>query len=174
MNSVQRGPLYYLMFPLLLIAALLQSTALARVEISNVKPDLVLLLVLVGALIYGGRTAVVWAFGGGLALDIFSGGPLGSSSLALMAAALVAGTGHRTLSRFNVFVPITAAVIGTTIYSFVYIGLLAGLSLLAVTPHRLPLWEVIQFTIVPAILYNTTLLVIAMPFLNRIPESQDI
>lgn len=171
---MNRGALYYLMIPLLPIAALLQSTALSRLEISSVKPDLVLLLILVGALVYGGRTAVVWAFGGGLALDIFSGGPLGSSSLALMAAALVAGLGHRTFSRFNVFVPITAAVVGTLVYSFVYIGLLAGLSLLQVTPHRLPLWDVIQFTIIPATLYNTTLLVIVTPFLNRVPESQDI
>jgi rod shape-determining protein MreD len=162
------------MIPLLPAAALLQSTALARIEIRSVKPDLVLLLILVGALVYGSRTAVVWAFGGGLALDIFSGGPMGSSSLALMAAALIAGVGHRTLSRYNIFVPVGAAVLGTIVYSFVYIGLLGGLSLLGVTPHRFPLREVIQYTIIPATLYNTTLLLVATPFLNRVPESQDI
>jgi rod shape-determining protein MreD len=171
---VNRGVLYYMMFPLLPTAALLQSTALARMEISNVKPDLVLLLVLVGALVYGSRTAVVWAFGGGLALDIFSGGPMGLSSLALMAAALVAGIGHRTLSRYNIFVPITTAVTGTVVYSFVYITLLVGLSLLQVTPHQIPIWETIQFTVIPATAYNTTLLLVATPFLNRVPESQDI
>lgn len=171
---MNRGALYYLMLVLLPIAALLQSTALTRMEIRSVKPDLVLLLILVGALVYGGRTAVVWAFGGGLILDIFSGGPMGSSSLALMAAALVAGLGHRTLSRFNIFVPITAAVLGTWIYSLVYLGLLSGLGLVQVIPHRFPMWDVIQYTIIPVTLYNTTLLVIATPFLNRVPESQDI
>lgn len=174
MSPVNRGALYYLMIPLLPAAALLQSTALARLEVRSVKPDLVLLLILVGALIYGSRTAVVWAFGGGLALDVFSGGPMGASSLALMAAALVAGIGHRTLSRFNIFVPLTAAVVGTLVYSFVYIGLLVVLSLLQVTDYRFPMWEVIQFTIIPAMLYNTTLLLVATPFLNRVPESQDI
>jgi rod shape-determining protein MreD len=171
---MNRGLLYYLMIPLLLAGALVQSTALARLEISSVKPDLVLLLVLMGALVYGSRTAVVWAFGGGLALDVFSGGPMGSSSLALMAAALVAGIGHRILSRFNIFVPMTAAVLGTLVYSFVYISLLALLSLLQVTPHRLPLWEVVQYTIIPATLYNTTLVLVLTPLLNRVPESQDV
>lgn len=171
---MNRGALYYLMFPLLPTAALIQSTALARLEIQNVKPDLVLLLVLVGALVYGSRTAVVWAFGGGLALDIFSGGPLGSSSLALIAAALVGGIGHRTLSRFNVLVPLSAALVGTVVYSLVYIGLLTVLNLLQVTPHRFPFWDVVQYTIIPAAVYNATLLLVATPFLNRVPESQDI
>ena len=92
------------------LAALLQSTALTRLAIGGVKPDLVLLLVIVGTLLYGARVGIVWAFVGGLFLDIFSGGPMGSSSLALMAAAAIAGVGHTTLSRFNVLVPLGAIV----------------------------------------------------------------
>src|SRR5690554_7566761 len=90
-----------MMIPLILMAGLLQSTAATRVKIYGVKPDLVLILLVVGTLIYGSRSGLVWAFIGGLVLDVFSGGPMGASSLALMAAALVAGVGHRTLSRFN-------------------------------------------------------------------------
>ena len=121
---MRRGTLYYLMVPLMAVAALLQSTAFNRLAIAGVKPDLVLLLVVVGTLLYGPRAGVVWAFIGGLFLDIFSGGPLGSSSLALMAAAVVAGFGHTTMSRFNIFVPLGAMALGTLTYGLVYAGTL--------------------------------------------------
>jgi rod shape-determining protein MreD len=81
------------MIPLIVVASLFQSTAATRIKIYGVKPDLVLLLVIVGTLIYGSRSGLVWAFIGGLLLDVFSGGPMGASSLALMAAVLLAGVG---------------------------------------------------------------------------------
>lgn len=171
---MNRGALYYMMFPLLAAACLLQATAAARIKIYGVKPDLVLLLIVIGALVYGSRSALVWAFFGGLGLDIFSGGPMGSSSLALMAAALVAGVGHRTLSRFNIFVPLVAMVAGTLVYAAAYLGILAVLQYLDVTHHQVPLLATVQNVVMPALIYNTTLMVMLTPFLNRIPESQDL
>ena len=171
---MNRGALYYMMLPLIAAACLFQATAAARFKIYGAKPDLVLLLVVIGTLVYGGRAGVVWAFFGGLGLDIFSGGPMGSSSLALMAAAMVAGFGHRTLSRFNVLVPLVAIVAGTVVYAGAYLGILAVLQYLDVTQHQVPLLATVQNIVVPAVIYNTTLMVILIPFLNRIPESQDL
>ena len=171
---MNRGVLYYLMVPLLLVAALLQSTAAARLQVFGVKPDLVLLLVILGTLLYGGRPGVVWAFIGGLALDIFSGGPMGASSLALMAAALVTGLGHRPLSRFNLLVPLAAAMLGTLVYAAVYLSLLAALNMAGLFERSLPLWDIVRYVVFPAMLYNTALMLLALPLLNRMPESQDI
>ena len=171
---MNRGALFYMMLPLIGAACLLQATAAARFKIYGVKPDLVLLLVVIGTLVYGSRPGVVWAFLGGLGLDIFSGGPMGSSSLALMAASLVAGFGHRTLSRFNIFVPLVAIAVGTLVYAGAYLGILAVLQYLDVTHHQVPLFATVQNVVVPAIVYNTTIMVILIPFLNRIPESQDL
>lgn len=176
---MRRGSLYYLMTPLMALAALLQSTAFNRLTIAGVKPDLVLLLVVVGTLLYGPKAGIVWAFIGGLFLDVFSGGPLGSSSLALMAAAVVAGFGHTTLSRFNVFVPLGAIVVGTLTYGLVYAGTLLALNGLVdligldVLRHRLPVWETVQQVILPSIAYNTVLMLLLIPFLNRIPETPE-
>jgi rod shape-determining protein MreD len=178
----------YLMPVLLLVASILQSTAANRIEIRNVKPDLVLLLVVAGALIYGSRAAVGWAFLGGVGLDLFSGGPLGSSSLALMAAALVVGVGHHTLSRFNALVPVTATALGTLVYGATYVAILAvlegltnwlglqGIMLDLVQPDLpLPLWSTLfwptmQIVILPAMVYNTALSVALLPLLNQVPE----
>lgn len=171
---MNRGGLYYAMIPLLGVAVLLQTTALARIKVYGVKPDLVLLLVVIGALVYGGRSALVWAFVGGLGMDIFSGGPMGSSSLALMAAALVAGVGHRTLSRFNVLVPLAATAAATVIYALAYLALLTVLQYLRVTYHQVLLVPTLQNVVIPAMLYNIALMVALIPLLNRIPESQDL
>ncbi len=174
MSDWNRGALYYLMFPLLIVVCLLQATAASRLKLYGVKPDLVLLVIVIGALIYGSRPGVLWAFFGGIGMDIFSGGPLGSSSLALMAAALVAGVGHRTLSRFNVIVPITAIVAGTFAYAVAYLGILAVLQYLRVANYQVPFWAMMQRVVIPAVLYNTTLMILLIPFLNRVPEQQDL
>src|SRR5262245_65976118 len=125
-----------MMFPLIVAACLFQATAAARIKIYGVKPDLVLLLVVIGTLVYGVRAGLLWAFFGGLGLDIFSGGPMGSSSLALMAAVLVAGLGHRTLSRFNVFVPLVTMVASTVVCAGAYLAIFAVFQYLDVAHHQ--------------------------------------
>lgn len=189
---MNRGLFYYAMPLFLIIASLLQSTAANRIQVRGVKPDLVLLLVVVGTLIYGSRSGLLWAFIGGIGLDLFSGGPLGSSSLALIAATLVVGIGHRTLSRYHLLVPLGAVAAGTLVYGMSYLGILVVLEELTrwmarqevtldiVRPDLpLPLWSTlywptIQDVVLPALFYNTVLILLATPLLNRVPESQDV
>ncbi|MCC6169566.1 MAG: rod shape-determining protein MreD [Caldilineaceae bacterium] len=171
---MNRGALYYLMIPLILLAGLLQSTAATRIKVNGVKPDLVLILVVVGTLVYGPRLGLLWAFIGGVVLDIFSGGPLGASSLALMAAVLVAGIGHRTLSRFNLLVPIGAMALGTAVYGVAYLALLSVLQYFRVAQHSLPWGLTVQNILAPALVYNTTLMILLLPLLNHVPESQEL
>lgn len=171
---MNHGLFYYLMVPLLLLTCLVQSTAAARLQLGGIKPDLVLLLVIIGTLLYGGRPGIFWAFIGGLGLDVFSGGPLGASSLALMAAALVASIGHRPLFRFNLLVPLSAAALGTLAYAVVYLALLAGLNAAGWLARELPFVDTMRFIVLPAMLYNTGLMLLLLPLLNRMPESQDI
>ena len=185
MNLRRRDILYYLVIPMLFVAALVQSTMLVRVEIGNVKPDLVLLIVLVGTLIFGGQRGVVWAFVGGIALDLLSGGPMGSSSLALIAASLVASPGHATLSRYNFVVPLGTAILGTLVYGLTYVGVLLSLSVLGtfpfvsnlgleVTQTGLPFVETMQYVVLPSIAYNTVLMLVLTPLMNMVPEAHDV
>jgi rod shape-determining protein MreD len=176
---VNRDLFYYLMTPLLLMASLLQSTAATRLQVGGVKPDLVLLLVICGTLLYGSRAGIVWAFIGGLTLDIFSGGPMGGSSLALMVPTYVVGLGQRTLSRFNVLVPLGAAMIGTLLYGITYVIILSWVENAAQflafanagnARYNLAFWPTLQFIILPALFYNTMLMLFVTPLLNRVPE----
>jgi rod shape-determining protein MreD len=160
------------MLPLLAIASILQATVLNRFTVASVKPDLVLLIILVWTLIHGGASGVVWAFVGGIWLDIFSGGPMGASSLGLMAAALIASIGYRTLYRYNLLVPLFAVVFGTLAFSFIYLGILYGLTLLDLGAAALPLRSTVENVVVPSMLYNTTLMICLVPWLNRLPQPQ--
>jgi rod shape-determining protein MreD len=175
--------IYYAMPLIVLIMALLQATIATQLMVRGVKPDLVLLVVLLATLVYGGQGGLVWAFIGGIGLDLFSGGPFGASSLALMMATLVAALGYRVLSRYHVLVPLGAAGLGTLIYGLVYIGLLGALHTAAQLPllagyaipqHNLPLWPTLQQVVIPAMFYNTTLMLFVMPLLNRVPEQQEV
>ena len=176
---MSRGWLYYLMVPLLALGALFQSAAGNRLAVAGVKPDVVLVLVIVGTLLYGGRIGLFWAFVGGLFLDIFSGGPLGSSSLALMTATVVAAFGHNTFSRFNPLVPLATMALGTLVYGFTYLAVLTAFSGVAAAlnletiPHELPLEATFLAVILPSTAYNTTLMLVLVPFLNRVPETPE-
>lgn len=81
----------YLAFPLLAVVALLQSVWLSRVNLLGARPDLMLLIVVLWAIVRGLDEGLVWGFVGGLLIDLLSGGPLGGTSLALVAAAFLAG-----------------------------------------------------------------------------------
>ncbi|MCB0046701.1 MAG: rod shape-determining protein MreD [Caldilineaceae bacterium] len=174
-----RGWLYYLMVPLLGLAALFQSTIATRLVVRGVKPDLVLVLLLIGVMLYGPKAAVVWAFVGGIFLDIFSGGPMGASSLALMAAVLVTGLSYRTLSRYHLLVPIGVSIVGTVTYGAVYLAILfvldglAGAEWLRLPQYNAPFWLTMQTVVGPAVLYNTTVILLTVPFLNRVPETSE-
>jgi len=71
--------------------ALLQTVLLSPVALWGVQPDLMLVVVLVWAVLRGVDEGMVWALIGGLIADLLSGGPMGATTLALLAAALLAG-----------------------------------------------------------------------------------
>jgi len=80
-----------LTLPFLTSLALIQTTVLSRVDVLGGRPNLLLIVVLIWAVVRGMDEGLVWAFVGGLILDLLSGGPLAGTALALLAAAYLAG-----------------------------------------------------------------------------------
>ncbi|MCK5922792.1 MAG: rod shape-determining protein MreD, partial [Methylococcales bacterium] len=78
----------YLSIPILLILAIFQATILSHTSILGVAPQLLPLIALCFALLRKPDEAFVWAFVAGLSIDLLSVAPLGSTSIALMAAVL--------------------------------------------------------------------------------------
>lgn len=161
-----RGPVLALAVLALGLIALLQTAIGPQLALMRVRPDVILIIVLAWTLVYGPREGVVLGFAGGIWLDLFSGGFMGASSLALIAAAVPAGLGYTTLFRTNLLVPIAAGILGTLTYSLVYYGLIW---MLGDVGAFLPTFVRL---IMPAVLYNTALILLVSPLLNRIPEAR--
>lgn len=165
---MNRTSLYFLMVPVLALAAIAHSVVIPHLAIAHVRPDVMVVLVVVWALLFGGSGALLIGFVGGLWMDVLSGGPMGASSLALMGVALVTGVGHARFFRSNLLVPLVSIGLGTLVYSYLYLGLLVLVN------HRLPFWEVTQRLILPAMVYNGAIMLLLTPFLNRLPEQREV
>jgi rod shape-determining protein MreD len=70
---------------------MIQTTLLSRVSVLGGHPNLMLVVVLIWAVVRGIDEGLIWAFVGGLILDLLSGGPLASIALAMVGAAYLAG-----------------------------------------------------------------------------------
>jgi rod shape-determining protein MreD len=76
---------------LLTVLALIQDVVLTRISIGGGQFDVVLVAVIAWGLLRGPAEGMIWAFIGGLVLDLFSGGPMGGITLALLIVAFLAG-----------------------------------------------------------------------------------
>lgn len=115
------GVSLYLLVPLLLAVVLLQATVLPELTILGVKPELMLLMVLAWSLLRGPEEGLVWAFMGGLALDLFSGGPFGASTLGLLAVSFLSGLTEPSVIRTSFVLPMGAALVGTLLYQSLFL-----------------------------------------------------
>jgi len=165
---MNRASLYFLMFPLLGIVAIIHSVVIPRFAIAHVRPDVMVIVVVVWALLFGGSSALLIGFMGGLWMDVLSGGPMGASSLSLMGVALVTGISYNRFFRSNLLVPMVSILLGTLTYSYLYWGILTLLD------HRLPFWGTTLRLILPAVLYNGAIMLLLTPLLNRLPERQEV
>ncbi len=154
--------LVVIMIPVLAMIAIVQATVGAHLSLLQVKPNLILLLVLIWTLIRGRREGMFIGFCGGVWLDLLGMSPLGLSSLALILASFLAGIGRHQVLTTHILVPAWAAVWGTLIYTVVYHLLLALLQTTVVWLRELStdLWVQIVF--------QMTLMLMLVPFLRQL------
>ena len=88
--------------------------------ISGVMPDLMLLVVVSWSLLRGSREGLLWALGGGLLLDLLSGGPFGVATIALALSSVIVGLGEFNVFRESAWLPLAAGLLATAVYSLTY------------------------------------------------------
>ena len=100
---------------LVFVAALLQATIVAGMDIFGGTPDLLLLTLIGVALLRGSVAGAVAGFGGGLLLDVLTLDTLGVTSLLLAVAGYWTGRYGETTGRDRLHAPLLAVVVVTVL-----------------------------------------------------------
>jgi rod shape-determining protein MreD len=132
------------------VAGLLELTVAPHLAVNGAQPHLVLVLGVIWTVAAGLESGLVWAFAGGLLLDVLAPRPLGSSAFALLLALGVAYVGARALSRMRPLAPIPLVFVLTIVNSLVLLVVLGALG------APIPVPEPVR-TLLPGAIYDTVL-----------------
>lgn len=141
---------------LAVVAALAEFTVAPYLKIGDAIPHLPLVFGVIWVIAGGLEAGLVWAFVGGIALDILGQRPLGSSAFALLVAIGIASLIGGALGRVRIVAPVFATAVASPVYSML---LLLATTALASTV----LSQAAMSTIVPSAVYDTVLSAIAGP-----------
>lgn len=148
----------------LLLAAVIQSSVLPHVAILGVKADLVLLLVIAWSIRHGVEEGLIWAFIGGIAIDVLSAAPFGVSILAFGCAALLAGSFGPGMRKASVLLPLALTPLASIIAT-----LCAALALAAL--GRMISWPVIvALVVLPAAALDSLVMLIVYPLVSLVDQ----
>lgn len=148
------------LFLLMVAAVSLQSTLIPVLAAEGVRPDLVLVVVVLSALAGGRETGLLCGVLGGLLQDLLSVGPLGFNVLTKMILGFGFGLYERKVNQGTLLVPVLAVAVAT-----VFSSLFAILHLLLHGQIRyIPTFLLMVF---PATAYHILLAVPFQLLLNR-------
>lgn len=151
----------------MVILAILQVVLLPHLSISGIKPNLVLLVVVVWSLLYGAREGCIWALMFGLLLDLLSGAPFGLASVALVAASALSGLQLWRTIHAQWFLPALVAA-ASVVHDAVF------LLLLQITGHPVVWWDSVMYAVLPGALLSAGLALLAYPFVRRMPSRPEL
>ncbi len=140
---------------LALIAGIAHAAIAPVVVIGGVRPNLVLIVVVLVAVMRGFGPGVAWAFVAGLSANLLGREPLGSIPLALLLLVVIVAAGGRVFGRMPWVYPVAAVFIGSFFADVVALGVLSLVDL--------PLQGGIPFDLLlPAALLNAGLAGLAL------------
>jgi rod shape-determining protein MreD len=131
--------------------ALLQMSVVPYLTSPDLTPDLVLIVVIPIAAVFGLSSAMAWAFVGGLMLDLLSAGPdrpLGATAFTLLVLAALAAAVTRLAPTGRIPLTIALAAVAGVAY---HVALLGFLSLRGVSVAE-PVATAVPVAIVDAVL----------------------
>lgn len=152
-----------------LAAALLQGSVVPFIDVAGARPNLVVLMAASWSVAAGAREAVWWAFFGGLAADLLSGGPLGALALASLVPVAAVGLADAQLRPRSVVAGAILVGLASLATSVIYVGILALVGM------ALPSAPVLAAAVTSGAVYNGVLAIATYPIarsLRRTTEKQ--
>jgi rod shape-determining protein MreD len=108
------------------VAALLELTVVRHLSVNGAHPHLVLVLGVIWTVAAGAESGVVWAFVGGLALDVLAPRPLGATAVALLLALGAVSVAAPAFRRSRPIAPILLAPVASVMSSLALLVLLGA------------------------------------------------
>lgn len=133
----------YAAIPVMLVLTIVQTAVLPHFQLLNLSPQLPLLVALAWGLMRGINEGAVWAFIGGLFMDLFSITPLGVSALAYMAAVTAVLWAKEAFPTSRVILPVLLAALATIIFLIINLVLLRLLNVISSFQLVTTLWPLI-------------------------------
>jgi len=125
-------------------------------QVGTTEPHLVLVVGIVVTVAVGLEAGLVWAFVGGLVLDVLAQRPLGSSAFALLLCMGATAVLARFLVRIRLLVPIVATLLLSLAYSMILFVAFNALS------ARIPVTDPVA-VLLPTVIYDTVLAALIGP-----------
>ena len=138
------------------VTALIELTVVQYLRIGSAHPHPVLVLAVIVTIAFGIEAGLVWAFVGGLALDVLALRPLGSTAFALLLCVGATSLLSRGLAHLRPIVPIVAVFLASLAYSMILYVLFEALGIPPATTDPLS-------AVFPSAIYDAVLGVIIGP-----------
>ncbi len=140
----------------------LQGSFIAFFLIDGIMPDLLLILVICLAFLWGEKRGVAVGFIAGMLQDIFFGPALGFFTLSKLIPAYLAGLVSREIYTDQVIGPMLAVFFGTILHemiSFFLVGFFWG--------HEFPMEYYMETLFLPQAIYNLILTLLIYPLIYK-------
>ena len=138
------------------VTAIVELTVGPYIRVGNAQPHLVFVFAIVWTFAVGLESGLVWAFVGGMALDVMAQRPLGTSSFALIIVVGLAAAIAHLFTRWRALVVVPAVAILSLLYSMTLFLLLGALG--SSGPAQDPIG-----TLMPSVAYDAIVAVIVGP-----------
>ena len=145
------------------VTALLELTVGRYLRIGTAEPHLVLVVGIVVTVAIGLEAGLVWAFVGGLVLDVLVQRPLGSTAFALLLCVGATAVLGRLLIHLRPVVPIVATLLLSLLYSMI---LLLAFNALR---HPIPVVDPVS-VLLPGVVYDAVLAALIGPLVISIHD----
>lgn len=122
---------YIIAAAIAVVAALAEFTIIPYLRIGDATLDATLVVGVIWTIASGLEAGLVFAFVGGIALDILGQRPLGSSAFALLIAIAIASLIGGALGRVRIVAPVVATAVAAPVYQVL---LLSATSVLTAAP----------------------------------------
>jgi rod shape-determining protein MreD len=162
LNVRRLNPGFFTALWLLPILALLQVSLFPHLAVRGVVAGIVLIAVVDWGILRGVDEGMLWAFIGGVCLDVFSGWPFGTGTVSLVVVASLVSLGEGTFIRTHALLPLATVFAATVVYYLV------ALFILVSTQHPVDAPEAIRDIVIPVAIFNAVLNIPGFWFAQRL------